>query len=54
VWMSTMPAVRYPYCAGNAPVRMLIWSAKRVSSAWPKPEIASGIWTPSMRYCRFE
>ena len=27
--------------------------AKRVSSDWPKPLIASGITTPSMRYCTF-
>ena len=53
VWMSTMPAVRKPYCAGSEPVMSCRLPTKRGSSSRPNPEMPSGRRTSLMRYWRF-
>ena len=51
VWISTMPAVRRPNCAGSAPVISARLPTKLVPRTWPKPEMPSGKMMPLMRYC---
>src|SRR6516162_3368992 len=48
--MSTMPAVRRPYCAGSAPVIKLKLPTKLESRNWPNAPSPSGSRMPLMRY----
>src|SRR6516225_8798842 len=48
--MSTMPAVRRPYCAGRAPVIRLKLPTKLESRNWPNAPRPSGSRMPLIRY----
>ena len=52
VWMSRTPAVRRPYCAGNAPVIKARLPTMPVSMICPNAPTPSGSMMPLMRYCR--